>query len=33
MSDELSINPGKTAVLIMDYQVRQVNALPEAGQR
>jgi nicotinamidase-related amidase len=30
MPDELSFNPAKTAVLIMDYQVRQVNALPEA---
>lgn len=30
MSEQLAIDRAKTAVLIMDYQVRQVNALPEA---
>jgi len=29
MAEQLSINRSKTAVLIMDYQVRQMNALTE----
>ena len=30
MAEQLSINRSKTAVLIMDYQVRQMNALTDA---
>ena len=30
MAEQLSVNRAKTAVLLMDYQVRQVNALSEA---
>jgi nicotinamidase-related amidase len=29
MAEQLAINRGKTAVLVMDFQVRQVNALSE----
>lgn len=29
MSEQFALNRAKTALLVMDYQVRQVNALPE----
>lgn len=30
MAEQLSVNRAKTAILVMDYQVRQVNSLSEA---
>lgn len=33
MAEQLSINPSKTAILVMDYQVRQMNALTEAVRK
>ena len=32
MASQLSINPRKTAVIIMDYQNRQLNSLPEESR-